>query len=74
MAKLSQDEQEWQAKEDARTMARYQEILSDSSRRTRAIKAARQEAENLNKRVTLMNKVVNTKTPATSARTTTRKK
>ena len=52
--KLSFDEKRWQAEEDARTMARYQEIMSDSARRGRAIKAAKIEAANLQKRATAM--------------------
>lgn len=54
-------EQKWQAEEDARTMARYQEILGDKSRMGRAVRVAKQQASDLNKRVAAMNKVANTK-------------
>jgi len=50
-------ERQWQAEEDARTMARYQEILSDKSRMGRAVKVAKQQATELNKRAAAMNKV-----------------
>lgn len=54
MAKISSNELKWQAEDDARTMARYQEIMADSARRGRAIKAAKVEAVNLQKRATAM--------------------
>lgn len=54
MAKISSNELKWQAEDDARTMARYQEIMSDYARRGRAIKAAKVEAANLQKRATAM--------------------
>ena len=37
---------QWQAEDDARTMARYQEIISDKARLKRATTAARKEAAN----------------------------
>lgn len=52
--KLSIDEQRWQAEEDARTMARYQEIMSDTKRKSAAIAQAKQEAANLQKRANAM--------------------
>ena len=61
MAKLSVDEKKWQAESDAETMARYEEIMSDSSRRNAAIKAAKEKASDLNKRASAMSKVANTK-------------
>lgn len=51
---LSFDEKKWQAEEDARTMARYQEIMSDTKRKSAAINAARLEASNLQKRADAM--------------------
>jgi hypothetical protein len=55
MAKnLSSMEKKWQAEEDARTMARYQEIMSDSKRKSAAIKQARTEASALEKRANAM--------------------
>jgi hypothetical protein len=52
--KLSIDERRWQAEEDARTMARYQEIMSDSKRKSAAVAQARLEAANLQKRANAM--------------------
>ena len=54
MAKISDDRLKWQAEDDAHTMARYQEIMADSARKNRAIKAAKIEAANLQKRATAM--------------------
>jgi len=54
-------ERRWQAEEDARTMARYQEILGDKARMGRAVRVARQQASDLNKRAMAMNKVANAK-------------
>lgn len=50
-------EQEWQAMEDARTMAIYQEIMSDKARIGRAIKVAKKQASELQKRANTMSKV-----------------
>ena len=61
MSKISSNEKKWQAEEDAYTMARYEEIMSDSSRRNAAIKAAKEKASDLNKRANAMNKVASTK-------------
>lgn len=52
--KLSIDEKRWQAEEDARTMARYQEIMSDSKRKSAAVAQAKLEAANLQKRANAM--------------------
>lgn len=54
MATLKKMDQQWQAEDDARTMARYQEILADKARMNRAIKAAKKEADNLEKRASAM--------------------
>lgn len=59
--KMSQDEKRWQAEEDARTMARYEEIMADSSRKKAAIVEAKKQASDLNKRANAMNKVANNK-------------
>lgn len=56
MAKVSIDKK-FQAESDAYTMAQYEEIMADSKRRNAAIKAARKQAESLNKRATAMNRV-----------------
>lgn len=63
MNKLEQ--QKWQAQDDAMTMARYQEIMSDRARMQRAIKVAKKQAEDLSKKVATLNAV---------AKRTTRKK
>jgi hypothetical protein len=49
------EQQNWQAQDDAMTMARYQEIMSDKARLNRAVKAAKQQAADLNKRAAAMN-------------------
>lgn len=51
------EQQKWQAQEDAMTMARYQEIMSDKTRMQRAVKVAKQQAADLNKRAAAMNAV-----------------
>lgn len=51
------EQQKWQAQDDAMTMARYQEILSDKARLNRAVKVARQQAADLNKRAAALNAV-----------------
>lgn len=50
-------EQQWQAEEDASTMASYQEIVNDKARMGRAIKVAKQRAEDLSKRASVMRNV-----------------
>ena len=45
---------QWQAEDDARIMARYQEIISDKARLKRATTAARKETANLTKRANAM--------------------
>lgn len=55
-----QRELEWQAEDDARTMARYQEIINDKLRVTRAVKVARKQAQDLQKRTNTMQKVAKT--------------
>lgn len=55
------EQKQWQAEDDARTMANYQEILGDKSRLNRAIKVAQQQARDLNKRAAAMQSVAKTK-------------
>ena len=55
------DEQNWQAEEDAHTMARYQEIMNDRARMNRAIKVAKGKATELTKRATAMQNVAKTR-------------
>ena len=57
MAKLSADEKKWQAESDAETMARYEEIMGDASRRAAATRVARQKAADLTKRANAMSRV-----------------
>lgn len=68
-SKITFDEKKWQAEDDARTMARYEEIMADSKRRNAAIKEARSQAADLNKRANIMNRVA-----GASKTTTTRPK
>lgn len=56
-----QQEQQWQAESDARTMASYQEIMGDRARMQRAIKVAKQQASELTKRANAMQTVSRTK-------------
>ena len=49
MARISKQELEWQAQDDARILAQYQEILLDKARLKNAQLAAKKEVDNLNK-------------------------
>lgn len=51
------EQQKWQAQDDAMTMARYQEIMQDKARLQRAVKVAKQQAADLNKRAAAMSAV-----------------
>lgn len=51
------EQQKWQAQDDAMTMARYQEILADKARLNRAVKVAKQQAADLNKRAAALSAV-----------------
>ena len=59
--KQSKQDLQWQAENDAYTMAKYQEILSDKARMNRAIKEAKKQAQDLNKRANAMRSAANTK-------------
>jgi hypothetical protein len=59
---MSKQDLVWQAENDARTMAQYQEIMADKARMGRAVKAAQKEANNLEKRASAMKAAANTKT------------
>lgn len=48
------EKQDWQAQDDAYTMARYQEIMADKARAARAIKAAKQQAAAMQKQADAM--------------------
>lgn len=55
MAKrITNEMKKWQAEDDARTLARYQEIMGDNKRKQAAIKQAKLEAANLEKRANAM--------------------
>ena len=61
MAKISKEELDWRAEDDARILAQYQEILLDKARLSRAKKAATKEVTNLSNRLQIMKKVNATK-------------
>lgn len=61
MAISKKQEQQWQAEDDARTMANYQEILGDKARMNRAIRVAQQQAKDLSKRANAMQTVAKTR-------------
>jgi hypothetical protein len=52
--RISKQEEQWQAESDAQMLARYQELLDDKPRLRRALKQAKKEEENLNKRAQAM--------------------
>ena len=62
MAKLNSMDKKYQAENDAYTMAKYEEIMADTARRNAAIKAAKEQAADLNKRANAMSKVASGKT------------
>ena len=61
MKDISAQEKKWRAEDDARIMASYEEIMSDSSRKKAAISAAKSMASDLNKRASAMNRVAASK-------------
>ena len=54
-------EQKWQAQDDARIMAQYQEIMNDKGGKNRALKEAKAQARDLQKRANMMSKVAGNK-------------
>lgn len=54
---MAKTELDWRAEEDAETLARYNEIMSDTKRKNKAIKVALQRANELQKRADNMKKV-----------------
>lgn len=73
--KMDAQERKWQAESDAATMARYQEIMSDKARMSRAVKEAQRQARDLNARASAMRKAASGGSyPKTSGATRTRKK
>ena len=61
-------EQQWQAETDARTMAQYQEIISDKARMGRAIKEANKQAQDLTRRASVMKSAASMKSSTTGKR------
>lgn len=57
------DERKWQAEMDADTMARYEEIMADSKRKSAAMKVARKQAADLTKRANAMSRVASGNKP-----------
>ena len=53
-------ELQWRAEDDARVMAQYQEIMNDKSRMNRAVKVAKKQADDLQKRTNIMKQVAKT--------------
>lgn len=56
----AKQEKQWMAEDDARTMAKYQEIMGDKARVNRALKVAKQQAAEYNKKATALSRLVNT--------------
>lgn len=58
--KEKERELQWRAEDDARVMAQYQEIMNDKSRMNRAVKVAKKQADDLQKRTNIMKQVAKT--------------
>lgn len=56
--KMSKEELKWQADEDARTLERYQEIMNDKGRLSRATKRAQEQVNNLQERANALSKSI----------------
>ena len=59
MQSMKSNELRWQAESDARTMAQYEEIMNDKPRLQRAMKEARKQAADLQKRANAMSIAAN---------------
>ena len=59
MQSMKSNELRWQAESDARTMAQYEEIMNDKPRLQRAMKEARKQAADLQKRANAMSTAAN---------------
>ena len=66
--KMSKQDLQWQAENDASTMARYQEIMSDKARMNRAIKEANRQAKDLTQRASAMKSAANVRSTGGSIR------
>lgn len=60
-AAMRRRELQWQSEEDARTLARYQEIMQDKARMGRATREAQKQARELEKRTTIMKRAAKSK-------------
>lgn len=56
---MDKEEMMWRARQDAETMAQYQEILKDKTRLNRAVKEANKQAKDMEKRASAMRSVAN---------------
>lgn len=65
---MTKEQLRWQAEDDARTMARYNEIMGDTPRMNRAIAAAKKEANNLEQRANAMKRAASTKKSSTATK------
>ena len=54
---MARSKNDWQAEMDAQTMAQYQEIISDKSRMSKAIKIAQARAKDLQKQATILSQI-----------------
>jgi hypothetical protein len=68
MSVSKKQEQRWQAEEDARTLGRYQEILQDKARMSRATREAEKQAKDLSKRASIMQNAAKSKTSNRTSR------
>lgn len=68
VTKMSKQDLQWQAENDASTMARYQEIMKDKSRMNRAIKEANRQAKDLTQRASAMKSAANMRSTGGSIR------
>lgn len=66
MAVTNKERLQWQAEDDARVMAQYQEIMGDSARKNRAIKEANKQAADLTKRANAMRSAAGVKVSSKS--------
>ena len=57
--KMDKEEMMWRARQDAETMAQYQEIINDKARMNRAIEEASKQAKDMEKRATALRSVAN---------------
>lgn len=68
-----EEQQKYQAQDDAYTMARYHEIMQDKKRVARAVKVAKEQASNMQKQANAMQSVAKTKTTKNTSSKTKKK-